>query len=301
MSNETKAQIITMDDCIDKMLYDLKNGKEKGTTTYINELDCCWKWRKTEFNLWTGYQNEGKSTFLRYISAIKALEEDWKILCTCPEDFPAVEFFDDIIHTVAGQSTDRDNPNRISESLYRKIYERLRYNFIFYYLAPPENSIKSVLKEWEGLIELYNIDAGIIDPLIKFARPSGMDKDDQYAVYLTTLLTDFARRKHISLHLVLHQVTPPRVPNANYPKPSAYSIKGGGSWADGSDNVLVVWKPNHATDKTSTEVIFASDKIKKQKLTGIPQQLTIKFDRRTNRYVDFKTGKDLYNFDKHFS
>lgn len=296
----TKGQIITMDDCIDKMKYNLRNGKEKGTTTYIPEIDKCWKWRKTELNFWTGYNNEGKSTFVRYLSAIKALEEDWKFLCACPEDYPAEEFFDDIIHTISGQSTDKDHSNRISEALYDRIYERIRTNFIFYYLEPPENTVKAVLKEWEELIDLYNIDAGLIDPLIKFERPAGMEKDDQYAVYISTLMTDFSRRKKLSLHLVLHQVTPPRNPNQVYPKPSAYSIKGGGSFADGVDNVLVVWKPNHAIDKTSTEVVFASEKIKKQKLVGLPQALDMRFDRKTNRFVDFHTGKDLYDFDKHF-
>lgn len=299
MSN-SKAQILTMDDCIDDMLYDLRNGKEKGSTTYITDIDKCWKWRKTEFNLVTGYQNEGKSTFLRFLSVIKALEEDWKFLISAPEDFPAKEFFDDIIHTVSGQSTDKDHHNRISEATYKRVFERIRHNFVFYYLKPPDNTIATVLKDWEDLIDLYNIDVGIIDPLIKFARPAGMDKDDQYAVYTTTLMTDFARRKQISLHLVLHQVTPPRNPNQVYPRPSAYSIKGGGSFADGSDNVLVVWKPNHALDKTSTEVTFASDKIKKQKLVGLPQDVNFRFNRKTNRFVDFHTGKDLYDFDKHF-
>jgi twinkle protein len=303
-----KAQIITMRDCIEEMLYDLRNGKEKGSTTHIPAIDCCWRWRKTEFNLWTGYNNEGKSLFLRYLSTIKVLEDDWRFLCACPEDYPAKEFFDDLIHIIAGQTTDRDSLNQISEQLYVRIFERIKDNYVFYYPQSEEGedkgkplTIPDVLKEWDALIDMYNIDSAFIDPLIKFPKPVGIgDKDDAYAAYITTLCTHFARKKRISLHLVAHQVTPPRQANTNYPKPNGYGIKGGGTWPDGVDNVLVVWRPHNATDKSSTEVIFASDKIKKQKLVGIPQQYRMAFNRRTNRYVDFVTTKDLYDFSKHF-
>lgn len=303
-----KAQIITMRDCIEEMLYDLKHGKEKGSPTHIAAVDCCWKWRKTEFNLWTGYNNEGKSQFLRFLSTIKVLADDWRFLCACPEDYPAKEFYDDLIHIISGKTTDKDSPNQITEQQYLQIYNRIKDNYVFYYPQSgldgktlPAITIPDMLLEWEEVIDLYNIDAAFIDPLIKFPKPQGFgEKDDAYAAYITTLCTHFARKKHISLHLVAHQVTPPRQANSNYPKPNGYGVKGGGTWPDGSDNVLVVWRPNNAMDKTSTEVIFASDKIKKQKLVGIPQQYRMAFNRRTNRYVDFITGQDLYDFDKHF-
>lgn len=77
-----------------------------------------------------------------------------------------------------------------------------------------------------------------------------------------------------------------------------YSIKGGGTWSDGTDNILSIWRPFYAKDKLSTEVVFASQKIKKQKLVGIPQEFPMRFDRRTNRFIDGKTNEDLFNFDK---
>ena len=50
-----------------------ENGLNKGETTHIPELDEIWKWKVGEVNLWTGYQNEGKSTFLKFISVVKAV------------------------------------------------------------------------------------------------------------------------------------------------------------------------------------------------------------------------------------
>lgn len=237
------------------------------------------------------------SLFLRYLCLIKMLEEDWKFLFCAPEDFPPEEFFDDMIHTISGMSTDMDFANVISEKKYREVADKIRNNIYFVYIKPPHNTIKGVLEEFRPLIKEYGIDAAIIDPLLKFARPKGFsERDDIYAAYITTMCTDFAREQDISLHMVMHQLTP-KIDGGQYPKPSMYSVKGGGSWSDGTDNILSIWRPQYATNKVDDSVMFSSQKIKKQKLVGIPQDFTMRFDRRTNRYIK-SDGTDLYNFSK---
>jgi hypothetical protein len=48
------------------------------------------------------------------------------------------------------------------------------------------------------------------------------------------------------------------------------------------------------TDTLSTEVLFISEKIKKQKLVGIPFQVEMDFNRKKNRYFSVD-GKDYFN------
>lgn len=298
MEEKKKSLIFSPEDCLDDMLYDLEHGKEKGSTTYIKDIDMCWTWRKGEFNIWTGYSNEGKSLFLRYLAIIKAIMAGWKFIFCAPEDFPPKEFFDDMIHTLSGLPTDPSNPNCIDRDLYLDMYTRIKDSFLFLYVNPPGNTIKGTLVEFEKALGDFKADAIVIDPLIKFARPKDMsERDDIYAAYITTIFTDFARLHNLSTHLVMHQLTPRILETGYYAKPSMYSIKGGGTWSDGTDNILSVWRPTYAKDKLSTEVIFASQKIKKQKLVGIPQDFKMKFDRRSNRYTDFITNRDLFDFD----
>jgi len=284
--------------CLDKMLTDLKKGKERGSTTHSKELDKCWTWRKQEANIWTGYANEGKSLFLKQICLIKALEDGWKFLFCSPEDFPAEEFYDDLIHTLAGQTTDMYYDNVISEELYKYCHDLIKDKFFFLYIEPPHNTIKGVLEEFKKLCKTESIDGCIIDPLLKFARPKDFsERDDIYANYIGSICVDFARITNTSFHLVMHQLTPNiEQDSKKYPEPSMYRIKGGGSWADGFDNVLSVWRPNYAVDKMSTDVQFASQKIKKHKLVAIPQKIKIEFNRKTNRYT--KDGKSLFDFNK---
>jgi twinkle protein len=302
---EAKAectQIFTMADCIDEMREDLVKGKEKGTSTYVEGLDNAWTWRMNEFNIWTGYSNEGKSLFIRYLCLIKAVMEGWKFAFYAPEDFPAKEFFDDIIHTASGYSTDKDNPNFINRKLYDMMYERLKESFYFVYIQPPENTLTNVLKAFVPLINEKGVKGCIIDPIIKIARPKEyMNADDKYAAYVTTLCTDYSRQFKISLNLVMHQLTPRLQENGLYPKPTMYNIKGGGTWTDGTDNILSLWRPSYANDKADDEVKFTSHKIKKQKLVGIPQDVNFRFNRKSNRYVNYVNRQDIFDFDTHLT
>jgi len=295
-----KVHISTPADCLDDMLYDLENGKKKGETTHNLAIDQCWTWRKEEFNIWTGYVNEGKSLFIKQMSLAKMLRDKWKFAFCSPEDYPAKEFFDDMVHTLSGITTDRDRKNVIKKELYRDIVNLIKESVYFVYVDPPNNTIKGVLEQFRILNDTVDLDGCIMDPLLKFARPKGFsDRDDIYANYIGSISVDFARKTETSLHLVMHQVTPKKeLDSKRYPEPSYYSMKGGGSWADGCDNVLTVWRPNYAVDKQDPEVQFTSEKIKKQKLVGIPQKLKFKFDRVSNRYTDYVTGKPIFDFDK---
>jgi twinkle protein len=304
MSTETEEKrggctVYRVNDCLDEMLHDLSNGKKKGSTTHNKDIDQCWTWRPEEFNIWTGYANEGKSLFLKQLCMPKALEEDWKFAFCSPEDYPPAEFFDDMIHSLSGLTTDKDRKNLIKKDLYVQIADILKDRFYFVYIDPPHNTIKGVLEEFRKLHEKVGLNGCIIDPLLKFARPKGFsERDDIYASYVGSICVDFARKTNTSLHLVMHQVTPRIGEDKKYPEPSMYSMKGGGSWADGCDNVLSVWRPNYAQDKANDEVEFSSQKIKKQKLVGIPQRFKMKFNRITNRYIDYNKGTSLFDFDK---
>lgn len=296
--DDSIVKVYTMADCRDDMLHDLVHGKEKGTTTYIPALDNFWTWRCSEFNIWTGYSNEGKSLFLRYLALIKCIEEDWKFAFYAPEDYPAKEFFDDLIHTASGYSTDKENPNFIGREKYEEVMAKLQDYIHFVYIRPPHNTLVEVLKAFIPLIEKHGVKGCVIDPIIKITRPKEFnDRDDRFAAYATTLCTDFSRQFNVSLHQVMHQITPRAQENGLYPKPSMYNIKGGGTWADGTDNILSIQRPFYALDQVNDEVIFASRKIKKQKLVGLPGEHTMRFNRRTNRYTSHTNHTDLYDFD----
>lgn len=276
--------IIRASDIVDEMLYGFKNGKERGSTTHIPRVDEAWTWRKTDLNIWTGYQNEGKSLFMEQLMTLKSYFEGWKHSLFTPENIPATDFFDNIIEMLVGKSCDPYYSNNLmTESEYRAGIEFVNEHF---YLVYPEG-------EWtlENIIESFNevineVDTVTIDPYNKIHHNLGSERGDVYVSNFMSTCKRYAVDKKVAFNLVAHQLTARKDEKGRYIKPDLNYIKGGGAFADAADNVLYVWRPERALDFSSTEVMFGSQKIKKQKLVGIPSDITnINFRRKENRYT----------------
>ena len=278
--------IFTVDDITDSMLDGYRNGQERGTSTYIEEVDKAWTWRAGEVNIWTGYQNEGKSLFLNQLATIKASVDGWKFAIFSPENMPMNDFFNDIIEMYIGKSCDPYYKNNyMTEAEYRQGMSFVQNHFNVIY--PQRNfSLQTIFEKAKFLIKTQGIRALIIDPYntVQHKMNRG-EREDLYISRFMSELKRFAVDNNISIHLVAHQVTPQKNDDGRYPKPDVNRIKGGGTFADKADNVLFVWRPDRAIDFSSKKVIFGSQKIKKQKLVGYPQDVeNISFDIRSSRY-----------------
>jgi len=282
--------IFEANDFKSQILDNYKNGQARGTTTYFSNIDKCWTHRKGEVTLWTGYMNEGKSLLLRYLLLIKGLFDDWKSGFFAPEDMPQSEFFTDIIESLVGKSADPYQEQYNNYMSKDELIEGLEIiNKYFYSVFPEEDhTIDELLKKFSYLVRKKNLSAIVFDPynmIMHLMKPG--EREDLYISRFMSKLKRFAINHNVAVHLVTHQVTPTFKAGENYPQPNAYKIKGGGTFSDKADNVIIVWREHRNTDQSNTEVKFISQKIKKQKLTGIPGEAIIDFDRRKNRYLYF--------------
>lgn len=280
--------IFEVKDVSQSMYHTYEHGQKRGTTTYVNCIDKAWTWRGGEVNLWTGYQNEGKSLFLNQLCVIRAIKEDAKVGIFSPENMPLDDFYNDIIEMYIGKSVDPYYKNNyMTRSEFSKGLQFCQDNFFLIY---PEKDFKleSIFERAKYLVKKKGIRTLIIDPYntVEHKMRSG-EREDLYISRFMANLKRFAVEYDLSINLVAHQITarPNEKDGGRYYKPTLNNIKGGGTFADKADNVLIVWRPNRALDFKDKEVIFASQKIKKQKLVGIPQDVTnIYFDIRSNRY-----------------
>ena len=295
----------------DSLIKLFRDGRRKGTPTGVKDLDeteingrksSLWSWKLGEMNIWTGYNNEGKSQFLIFLCLLKAINEGWKFAFFSPENDPPDEFFDDLIHTMLGKTTDKTQRDfNITEDEYMNAFKKIEDSFFFVYPedenGKPDYSIDNIEKIFEYLIFEHGVKGLILDPYIKIKHE--MNPGEQEHLYASRFMMDrvhFSRKHHVSYHMVMHQTTPRRDKDmgGNYPPPNLYNIKGGGTFADSTDNVLTIHRPNRVSDPTDTIVTFSSDKIKKHKLVGIPGDCQIRFDRRKNRYVSLD-GYDYFD------
>ena len=126
--------IFGIDDIYDSMLDNYRNGQERGTTTYIPAVDSAWTWRNGELNIWTGYQNEGKSMFLNQLALLKAIYDGWKFGVFSPENMPINDFYNDLIETYIGKSADPYFENNyMSEDEFKEGMEFMKRHFFIIY------------------------------------------------------------------------------------------------------------------------------------------------------------------------
>jgi twinkle protein len=293
--------IKTFDSQKKELLDIFRNGRKKGSNTHIRDIDNIdingfknklWSWKKGELNLWTGYMNQGKSQFLIFICLLKAIKDDWKFAFFSPENDPPAEFFDDLVHTIIGETTDRNNKEfKVTEQDYLNAFKLIENHFFFVYpeddLGKPDYTIENIERIFEFLIFEKNIDSVIVDPYIKIKHIMNIGEQEHlYASRFMMERVHFCRKQMVSYHLVMHQTTPRKDKDTgDYPPPDAYYIKGGGTFADSADNVLTVWRPHSLTDPKDDSVFITSSKIKKQKLVGFPSSVKMRFDRKKNRYI----------------
>ena len=154
-------------------------------------------------------------------------------------------------------------------------------------IYPKKNfTLDSIFERAKFLVKTKGIRSLIIDPYntVQHKMRHG-EREDLYISRFMSELKRFALDQNISIHLVAHQVTPMKDDSGRYQKPDINRIKGGGTFADKADNVMMIWRPERALDFSDRNVVFASQKIKKQKLVGIPQDVTgIDFDIKQQRY-----------------
>lgn len=279
-------------ECLDfeyEILNDYRNGQPKGTTTYFNLVDPHWKHRLGEVTIWTGYNNEGKSLLLKQLLLAKSKFDGWKHAVFSPEEMPLSEWYTDLIESYVGKSADKEQQKFGNYMTEMQLIDAANFmNKHFYSVYPTdEQTIEEILKKFSYLIRKKNIQTVVLDPYnqIQHMMQHG-EREDLYISRFMAKLKRFAIDHNVAVHLVAHQVTPDFVKNENYPEPNIYKVKGGGTFADKADNVCIVWRENRNTDPKDTSVKFASKKIKKQKLTGLPGECYLNYNRKSNRYSE---------------
>ena len=286
IENEPAKDVIYLDSVKDKIIYTYHNGSSRGETTHFNKIDEHWRWKRGELTLMHGIGNHGKSTMIYQLALIKAVKEGCRFGVFSPENMPEEEFYKDLIHAYIGKSTENFHDNQMSLEELKRGMAFINEHFYLIYPqdeAPTPDYINTRFRE---LLIKHKIDGCIIDPynqldndVMKFGG-----RDDQYLSKYLTNCKRFAIEMNLFYIIIAHPKGNLQKINGNYECPDVYNLSGGAMWNNKIDNILVTHRPNYSVDKEDTTVLFRSQKIKKQKLNGIPGDVEMDYDRRTGRY-----------------
>lgn len=272
--------IYYVDDIFESMYKNFTEGVKLGESTHFGEMDNYFRWKKGEINLFTGYGNHGKTTFVLQLMLTKSIYDDWKWAVFSPENYPANDFYDDLVEMYHGKWL-----RTLTKSEYIDACDFLDKHF--FYVYPEDNhDVISIHDKFRHLVLKKGVDGVLIDPfnqLDHLFKP--YQREDQY---LSEIFKDIKRFTLLN-NLCYNIITHPKNPSYNQtdkslPVVDMYDIAGGAMWGNKMDNIISYYRPNYHIDKRSPEVDVYVQKIKRRRTGGEPGHFSLNLIWSKKRY-----------------
>ena len=254
--------IYEIDDIFPSMLENFKKGIQLAPTTRFSETDTYWRWKKGEIVLITGYANFGKTFYILQMMLTKSIWDGWKWAIFCPENYPANDFYDDIIEMYVGKWL-----SDMTEQEYTAAAQFVGKH-IFYVYPENEHDINSIHEKFRYLVMKKGVDGVMVDPFNQLDHnQKAYQREDQYLSDVLKDMKRFALLNAVVYCIVAHPKNPHNS-GGQLPIVDMYDIAGGAMWGNKSDLILSYHRPRFHEDKNSPEVEIHVQKVKRKRTGG---------------------------------
>ncbi len=285
------TDVIYLDNVRDSMLSSFRTGKSQGETTHFKSIDPHFRWKRGELTLMHGIMNQGKSTMVMQLCLMKAVFCGYKYAFFSPEQDPPDDFYDDLINMYIGQNTQYGYGNQMTEAEYIKGMDFIKDHFFYVYPEDESPTPEYINARFIEMIKKHKIDGCVIDPynqLDNDIRKNG-GREDLYLSAFLSKQKKLAQQHQIFMIIISHPKGGlKKNETGNYERPDIYDLSGGAMWSNKCDNVLCTYRPYFSTDFERRDVQFTSQKIKKQRLCGVPGTVELIYNRSASRYIEME-------------
>ncbi len=256
--------IYEVDDIFPTMLKNFKSGIQLAPTTRFKDLDEYFRWKKGDITLCTGYGNHGKSFFMLQLMLTKSIWDGWKWAIFSPENYPANDFYDDLIEMYVGKFLTHMSVDEYTDAA--KFIDK----HIFYVYPEHEHDILSIHEKFRYLVMKKGVDGVMVDPFNQLDHTQkSFEREDQYLSGLLKDIKRFALLNNICYCIVAHPKNPSyKQEDKSLPIVDMYDIAGGAVWGNKCDQILSYYRPNFHVDKNSPEVQVYVQKLKRKRTGG---------------------------------
>lgn len=273
--------IFYVEDIFPSMLENFRKGIQLAPTTRFRELDQYFRWKKGDINLFSGYSNAGKTTFVLQLMLTKGLYDGWKWAIFSPENYPANDFFDDLVEMYCGKWI-----NQMTDEEYTTACEFLN-DHIFYVYPENEHDINSIHDKFRYLILKKGVDGVMIDPFNQLDSSQGSyQREDQYLSEQLKIIKRFALTNNVSYNIITHPKNPKYEEGRVLPVVDIYDLYGGSMWSNKADQIVIYHRPRFHEDKMSPEVEIHIQKLKRKRTGGQLGKLDMKLVWSVKRYCE---------------
>ena len=262
------------------------HGYKTAESTGVTEIDYYFKWKRKELTCLSGYGNEGKSEFLRFMMLNKSVKDGTKWAIFGPEDNPAEEFYHGLAEMLVGADCTPLNPSKPPIEIYEKCYDFVGAHFFYIYPEKASPTPEYIFTRFLKLILNEKVDGCIIDPFNQLFNDyeSTGGRDDKYLERFLSESIRFAVMNNVYSVIVCHPVKPKKDASGVYPCPDAYDLAGGAMWKNKCDNILIYYRPDkHLEGGTACQL--HSKKIRRQKIVGKIGSYDFNYNWKTRRFI----------------
>jgi twinkle protein len=286
-SREVKVSgIFYIKDIFSTMIDNFEKGIELGDSTRFGIMDDFFRWKRGDVNLCTGYANAGKSTFMLQLMLTKSIWDGWKWAVFSPENYPANDFYDDLVEMYLGKW----RANTTKEEYINAL--NFIGDHIFFVYPENDHDLESVHEKFRYLILRKGLDGVMIDPFNQLdSMQKAYQREDQYLSSIIKDIKRFALLNGICYNIIAHPKSPTYKEDRSLPVADMYDLAGGAMWGNKMDNILSYYRPRFHQDKNSNEVEIHIQKLKRRRTGGKLGYFDLLLDWKTKRFVSADTGK----------
>lgn len=275
-----------LEDIFESMLENFRKGIVLAPSTRFNEIDEYFRWKKGDINLCTGYGNHGKSFFMLQLMLTKSIYDGWKWAIFSPENYPANDFYDDIIEMYVGKWLDKMSEKEYVDACW------FVDKHIFYVYPENAHDINSINEKFRHLILKKGVDGVMIDPFNQLdSNQKAFQREDQYLSEILKDVKRFALLNNVVYNIVAHPKNPTYNNDKSLPVVDMYDIAGGAMWGNKVDQILSYYRPNFHNDKNDPNVQVYIQKLKRKRTGGKLGDFPLVLNWGCKRYADPITGK----------
>lgn len=277
--------IYYLEDLFPTMLENFKRGVQLAPTTRFRDMDDFFRWKKGELNLFVGYGNHGKTFFALQLMLTKSIWDHWRWAVFSPENYPAYDFYDDMVEMYAGKWL-----KDMTEEEYTTACNFIS-DHIFYVYPEDEHDVNSINERFRYLVLKKGVDGVMIDPfnqLDHLQKP--YQREDQYLSEMFKDLKRFALLNNVCYNIIAHPKNPVYNQDKSLPVVDMYDIAGGAAWGNKMDQIISYYRPNFHVDKNDPNVQIYIQKLKRKRTGGRLGDFPLVLDWSKKRYKEPVSG-----------
>ncbi len=220
----------------------------------------------------------------------KSINDGWKWAIFSPENYPANDFFDDLVEMYVGKWLNNMSEDEYTEACY------FINEHIFYVYPDHSHDLNSIHEKFRFLVLKKGVDGVLIDPFNQLDRTTTTFQRED--LYLSDQLKDikrFALLNRVSYNIIAHPVKTQKENDRSYPPVDMYDVAGGAMWANKSDQIVSYYRPNHHVNKSDPDVHVYVQKVKRKRTGGQQGDFALRMNWGIKRFIDPVTGEAFCN------